>query len=378
MEIVMISNYLNHHQEPLARAMNCLEGVKYSFVAVAEMEEERKQLGYSEYDQEKYPYLVYYKQEPDRAQLLIDNADVVIIGSADYKLLAKRIEAGQLTFVYTERIFKNMRQVVSLLVSGRWYSTYAKTGKYPNTYTLCASSYVPHDFKRIGAFGQKLFKWGYFPEFKRYHIENSIKKATGVYKFLWVGRLIGWKHPDYAIDMIKELVSRGIPCELKIVGVGPEERNLKKRVESFRLEKYCSFLGAMHPDEIRSIMEQSDIFLFTSDRNEGWGAVLNEAMNSYCCVIANSEAGATNYLVKDRYNGLIYKHSKKNLLQQVLFLMSKPELIDQYKIHAYRTVADCWNPDVAAKRFVGVCKELLQRERLKDCPLFDDGPMSKA
>jgi hypothetical protein len=36
----------------------------------------------------------------------------------------------------------------------------------------------------------------------------------------------------------------------------------------------------MPPEEVRVHMEQSNIYLFTSDFGEGWGAVLNEAMNS--------------------------------------------------------------------------------------------------
>ena len=35
-------------------------------------------------------------------------------------------------------------------------------------------------------------------------------------------------------------------------------------------------------------MEQADIYLFTSDRNEGWGAVANEAMNSACAMVADA------------------------------------------------------------------------------------------
>ncbi len=46
-------------------------------------------------------------------------------------------------------------------------------------------------------------------------------------------------------------------------------------------------LGAMSPDKVRAYMERADVFLFTSDFNEGWGAVLNESMNSGCAVVAS-------------------------------------------------------------------------------------------
>ena len=38
-------------------------------------------------------------------------------------------------------------------------------------------------------------------------------------------------------------------------------------------------------------MEKCHIHIFTSNHLEGWGAVVNEAMNSGCCEVANVQAG---------------------------------------------------------------------------------------
>ena len=54
-------------------------------------------------------------------------------------------------------------------------------------------------------------------------------------------------------------------------------------------------------------MEQADVFLFTSNYLEGWGAVLNEAMNSACAVVAGHGIGAVPFLLKHGKNGLVYK-----------------------------------------------------------------------
>lgn len=48
----------------------------------------------------------------------------------------------------------------------------------------------------------------------------------------------------------------------------------------------------MKASEVRSYMEKADIYLFTSDFNEGWGAVLNESMNSGCAVVASHAIGS--------------------------------------------------------------------------------------
>jgi glycosyltransferase involved in cell wall biosynthesis len=45
------------------------------------------------------------------------------------------------------------------------------------------------------------------------------------------------------------------------------------------------------------------VFIFTSDRNEGWGAVLNEAMGSGCAVVAADLIGSVPYLIEHKKMG---------------------------------------------------------------------------
>ena len=47
-------------------------------------------------------------------------------------------------------------------------------------------------------------------------------------------------------------------------------------------------------------MEESEIYLVTSDRKEGWGAVVNEAMNSGCAVVADHMIGAAPWMIRQR------------------------------------------------------------------------------
>lgn len=58
------------------------------------------------------------------------------------------------------------------------------------------------------------------------------------------------------------------------------------------LNDYVTFTGPVQSDKVRGFMERAGIFLFTSDRQEGWGAVLNESMNSGCAVVASHAIGS--------------------------------------------------------------------------------------
>ena len=46
-------------------------------------------------------------------------------------------------------------------------------------------------------------------------------------------------------------------------------------------------------------MEQANIFIISSTHEEGWGAVVNEAMNSGCVVIGSHAAGAVPFLIEN-------------------------------------------------------------------------------
>ena len=71
---------------------------------------------------------------------------------------------------------------------------YEKFGRYKNIYLLCAGAFTYADFAKHGSFINKAYKWGYFPETKRYKNANGlIDKKTQLDS---LGRtFIGWEAP---------------------------------------------------------------------------------------------------------------------------------------------------------------------------------------
>lgn len=122
---------------------------------------------------------------------------------------------------------------------------------------------------------------------------------------------------------------------------------------------------------------KAGIYLFTSDRNEGWGAVLNESMKSGCAVVASHAIGAVPYLMKHRQNGLIYKSGDVDgLYKKVKYLLDNPGEQERLGCAAYETITGLWNEEVAAQRLVILSEHLLSGEKHPD--LFEDGPCSRA
>ena len=155
------------------------------------------------------------------------------------------------------------------------------------------------------------------------------------------------------------------------------EQKLNKMISDYNLENEVHMLGSMKPEQVREYMDQAQIYLFTSDRYEGWGAVLNESMNSGCVVVASHEIGSVPFLLKDGKNGLIYKDGdEEDLYRKVKFLLDKPNLCRKYGKQAYLTLTDEWNAETAAERFIELAKKILNGYKTPD--LFNDGPCSKA
>lgn len=371
--IVFISNELNHHQIPLCDSFYSQENVHFSFYALNKIADERLKIGYAESPKE---YLTYINENNMcQIQNSIDGADVVIIGSAPISLVDTRIRNNKIVFTYSERVFKNLHYVLSGIKGLTLYKRFIKPSKSSNCYLLCASSYMKNDMEILHAYRDKMFKWGYFPE----HINSDyIPQNNNCIKILWVGRLLKWKNPLHAVYLAEHLKKRNINFVLQIVGIGPEENSILRMIKKKRLTNYCYLCGALPNKEVRQLMQDADIFLFSSNKSEGWGAVLNEAMDSHCCVVANTDAGATNYLVKDRVNGISYQSTVKNLISAVDNLIDDLESIHMYQLNAYKTISETWNSDVAVERFVDICSKILLGDEAKDNKYYLDGPMSRA
>ena len=252
-------------------------------------------------------------------------------------------------------------------------------------YFCCSSAYTAADLNRYTNFRNRAFKWGYFPETKKYNIETLMSQKSScktgnnqpAVSILWVGRLIKWKHPEAAIELAVALKKKGYSFKITIIGNGELEEQLRIMIEEKKVSDYVELIGAIASSKVRTYMEKADIFLFTSDFNEGWGAVLNEAMNSACAVVASHAIGAVPFLVRDGENGFIYENgNRKHFEEKVCLLLDNPELRKRMGRKAYKTIVDLWNSEIAANRFVELVREL-KNENSGD-NMFDDGPCSKA
>lgn len=376
MKVTFYSNFFNHHQEAISLEF-VKRGIDYTFVATEPVPEERLKFGYEDANK-KYDFILTTyesKENYNKAIELADTSDIVIVGSAPNEFIEKRINDNKITFRYSERIYKRgrlkLRNLKSIVI-GRLKNRKLKNKK---VYLLCASAYAAKDYLIYGAFKDKCYKWGYFPEKVTYDIDELLtKKDSEKIKIIWVARFLDWKHPEYAVDLAQELIKKSYKnFEIIMLGNGELLEVINQRVREKNLEDYVKILGAVPSYEVRKYMEESNIHIFTSDKGEGWGAVLNESMNSACAVVANYNIGSVPYLIKNGANGLWYK-TKKEFIDKVIMLMADNELRKKVSVNAYKTIEQIWNPENAVDNLLKLCENLLLDNEKN---IIKNGPCSK-
>ena len=375
MKVVFISNYLNHHQLPLSIELFERLGENYCFVSTEAIRTERLNLGYEDMNK-KYPFVIKtYDSSENRkkAKRMINDADVVIIGSAPYGLVRKRVLGGKLTFRYLERPLKKGNELfkyIPRLIKWHLLTPQGKAG-----YLLCASAYAAADFMKFGMYKNRTYRWGYFPEVKEYEDIDALIENKGKASIMWAGRMIDWKHPEYVIMLAKRLKEDGYDFNINMLGNGALKEEIEKEISDAGLSGYVHLLGGKSPDEVREYMEKVQIYLFTSNFQEGWGAVLNEAMNSGCAVVASHAIGSVPFLMKNEENGLIFRNEDSDdLYIKVKYLLDNQNEAARLGKNAYQTMKNEWNARVLAERFIQLSESLLLKNEVR----FDEGPLSRA
>lgn len=387
MTLTFISNYINHHQIPFCNA--CYEelGEDFCFIQTQPMEQERIEMGW-DLDAKKLPYVRFLYEEEAACREAVLFCDVLLAGWTDREdLIGARLQSGKITVRVSERLYREGQwKAISPKGLIRKYLDHTRY-RSGQAYLLCAGAYVPSDFQIVRAYPKKMFRFGYFPETVTYTQEQwqSLKPDEGCLNLVWAGRFIPLKHPEQMIALGKELLNRKELFEnptnpfgdfrIHMVGSGEMEEMLRAAAKEAGLLEKIIFYGFMEPSAVRKIMEKSHIHVFTSNHLEGWGAVVNEAMNSGCAEVANVQVGAAPYLITHGKNGLVYPDAnQEEMIKQVLYLIENPDRIKEMGRSAYETIIGLWNAKNAAKCFIRFAKDLQEGK----CIPEEQGPLSAA
>lgn len=374
MKIIIISNAITPHQIPLCEALLAQKDVSLRFFETCDVDKHSLPVGWRANSEKGY--VVSYElisKNRTQYQKEILNADAVIFGSAPIHFIKQRLEAGKLTFLYSERIYKNWKEVL------KWPFHYCKFrnlyGRFNNLHLLCASAYAAKDYRRVGCFKGRAYKWGYFtPVPNKYESVNGDSIDEEVIRLMWCSRFVDWKHPEMAIKLAARLKKEGYRFKIDMYGEGELYEPMKRLCNKLGVSDCVVFMGIKPNNEIFEAMRNHHIFLFTSDKGEGWGAVTNEAMSNGCVVVGSRAIGSVPYLVQHRATGCVFEsRSLDSLHGEVKWLLDNPKLRQIISRNGYERMLNVWSPENAAKNLLMLVKELTGQAQAE----IIDGPCSK-
>jgi len=276
----------------------------------------------------------------------LEKCDLLIVGGIrPIELMERRLAAGKATFYMSERWFKPIQLYFGhceirmpgwlRLFHPRYFMMarrFVALFRSPFYRFLPIGPWSAHDmrllmrvmrlFSRGGCVdGVEFMKWGDFVKPSDNGHSDSAEHEDEI-KVLWVGRLLKLKHVETIIRAVVWANQAMVEGEgeqrtfysLTIVGDGPEKSYLQNLAATLSCSTplhgsktpFCpthspwlQFLPPVSLPDVRAVMRQHDLYIFSSNGFDGWGAVVPEALSEGMTVIGTYEAGASAALLPE-------------------------------------------------------------------------------
>lgn len=356
--LLLVSNYFNAHQLGLATHLYRLLGNGFHFVS---LRKGMDVIGRPSLDM-GYGYVLKEYDTCDKKLIRrhIREDDMVVFGDmgAREDLVLIRDFSGKPYLRYTERPFKtaNDRTLFNKLKTELRFS-----GSRRSMSVLCAGAYTVDDLGELGFPDNRCYSWGYFPLLEGLEINPRGSRANCEIAIVWVGRFIDWKRPEWAVRLALDLRKRGVPFHLSMIGDGPLYGDISEMLANESLGSQVCLMGSLPPERVLEELGDADVYIMTSNHQEGWGVSLNEAMYAWCVPVADRSAGAVPFLIEDGINGRSYKaDSYEGFLDCVLGYTCDRALVFEHSAKAHATVIGQWGCESAAKSLVELSKALME------------------
>ncbi|MEM9482188.1 MAG: glycosyltransferase family 4 protein [Cyanobacteria bacterium P01_F01_bin.116] len=159
--------------------------------------------------------------------------------------------------------------------------------------------------------------------------EPKSYREEGILKLLFVGRLDERKGLRYLLDAMPKILEK-LPVELRVVGKGHLEDEVKAQCRAMGLKDSVKFLGFVTKEELAEEYASCDVFVLpaivdSKGDTEGLGIVMIEALAHRKPVIASNVGGISD-VIRDGETGiLIPEKDPKALATAVLATLNDPE-----------------------------------------------------
>ena len=187
-----------------------------------------------------------------------------------------------------------------------------------------------------------------YPGVDVYKFSNLKKKTSGIFQFIYWGRISKNKG---IIEALKKLSQLTIPFHAFFIGKCMDKgymKDINKTIYELNLYDKISFLGSRTDDYIKEKIEQSDFILMPS-LHEGFGMTLAECLLSGRKIIANTNDSYRQILNSVKVPQFLfdYEDPESDLNKKIEMLLSEdfvPVDVEQYSDNEmYRRITRVYN-----------------------------------
>lgn len=241
-------------------------------------------------------------------------------------------------------------------------------------YTVCASHHVFHSLeKTLPRLSNERVRVIYsataHPDTIPRTDEKTIRRireeaqcAEGEKLLVCVARLTEQKGHRILLDAFREILDRGHPVKLALVGDGELEPELRRQASSLKLDRHICWMGRRN--DVYDILQSSDIYVSTS-RWEAVNISILEAMAVGLPVVASDIGGHTEAVQKDETALLMPGEDPGAFADAIRRLLKDKELARSLGEKGRQRVQKHFTTAVMSQRYQEVYRELLSQKGVK-------------
>ena len=179
---------------------------------------------------------------------------------------------------------------------------------------LAISWLAERAFVSLGFPQSKIYRFGYFERMPRSEVTERV--VTDGEEITYVGRLVKGKGIELLIKAAEPLLREDPGLRLRIVGGGTLEPDLRRLVHDAGLDHQVVFCGVVPSHSVSALLESASILVLPSEM-DGWGMVVNQALQAGTPVIVSNSCGAGE-LVANGNNGYVFRTGDAESLTQCM------------------------------------------------------------
>jgi glycosyltransferase involved in cell wall biosynthesis len=186
--------------------------------------------------------------------------------------------------------------------------------------------------------------------YREFHFEKKTRKDLGLKEekkyLISVGRLVSRKGFGYLIKALAFLKDEN--NELIIIGDGPEKENLKNLAKEHKIENSVHIKSGLNNEQKFQWLSCADVYVLSS-LHEGFGIVLQEAMQVGLPIVATNYGGQVDF-IKDGENGfLVEPKNPKQLAEKIKAILDEGNIGKRFGENNSKKIGEFETKKIAEK-----------------------------